>query len=482
MDQAIEAARPPQHLLAALSLLCPEVAQDIERHWNQPVTSYAGHLWRSTVAPASRMGKEARSILRETLGSHVGKAVPHQDIEVALREFDHTAAIQTGLHCQLLLDRTTFDAFVLSWLGAVENRLSTFLVFSGTTMTMETVGREGPGWLDTGPGKLNLFGMGRHKLSRRSVCATGPVSLNKEALEALSQKIPGAPSIGVLLERADEVFASAADALAAINADLAHEWDRSPGTRPLFIDDRFAAIVLARHLEDKDSIPSKLLTNPSRRRHLEHALQLASAGPFGGFLPDGTLHFWGIRDRRVRKLTVEQDRLVEIGRPHGLSIPLDRQHLREALLAGALVPNLFLLFLVLAILPRVRAMGGLRQIGYVPIFQSVLLSALDDKSPEERELAADLRRVENGWGMRVIDESMPVLDQIAGLPPADVLPQLHRHYQQRTLADVTRNLLVIGENPRWRKLAAQLPLRESATRSIRTVAAPSSAGRDTFRR
>jgi hypothetical protein len=186
-------------------------------------------------------------------------------------------------------------------------------------------------------------------------------------------------------------------------------------------------------------------------------LQLASSGAFGGFLPGGTLHFWGVRDRRVRKLVVEDERLVESERPHGLSIPLDRLHLRAALLDGTLLPNLFLLFLVLAILPRVRAVGGLRQVGYVPIFQSVLLAALDASSPDERELADELIRCENGWGTRVIDETLPVLDQLARLPEADILPQLYRHYRQRTLADATRDLMVIGENPRWRKLAAQLP-------------------------
>lgn len=457
MDRAIEAAGPPRRLLAALSLLCPEVAQDIETHWDEPVAFYAGHLWRPTIAPASRIGTEARSILRAVLGTQLGTGMAPQDMETVLGEFDRTAAIQTGLHCQLLFDRKTFDAFLLSWLGAIENSLSAFLIFSGTTMTMETIGREGPGWLDTGTEKVNLFGMGRHKLSRRSVCATGPVAVNRQALEAASQTTSDSRWLGVLLNRAGETFASAAEALTAINADLAREWDRLPAARPIFIDDRFAATVLARHLEDQDSIPSKLLANPQRRHRLEHALQLASSGPFGGFLPGGTLHFWGVRDRRVRKLVVEQDRLVEPERPHGLSIPLDRPSLRDALLDGTLLPNLFLVFLVLAILPRVRAMGGPRQIGYVPIFQSVLLAALDTHSPDECELAADLVLRDNGWGMRVIDETLPVLDQLAALPATDILPRLYRHYRRRTLGDVTRNLLVIGENPRWRRLAAHLP-------------------------
>lgn len=444
---------PPPEVLAALWRLCPEVGRDVTEHWHAPLSSYARHLWRPTSVPTSRLGATARSILRETLQDRLAAHMSPESLQTALGEFDRRSVIQTGLHCQLLLDRITFDAFLLSWLGAVENSLSAFFVFTGTTMTMETIGREGPGWLDLGVDKINLFGVGRHKLSRKSVCATGPVSLNKRALEAAGDATDGARWLGVLLERADEVFGNAADGLAALNESLAAEWDHSAATRPIFFDDRLAAAALARHLEDEDSIPSKLLTDPRRRLRLEQALQIASSGPFGSFLPTGTVYFWGVRNERVRKLVVEQERLIEPERPQGLSIPLDRPHLREALLGGTLLPNLFLLFLVLAILPRVRVLGGLRQIGYVPIFQSVVLAALDGSLPEERDLAVDLKSRENAWGMRVIDEPYPVRDQLAALPAGAVLPELHRRYRNRTLCEVTQNLEIVRENARWRKLA-----------------------------
>ena len=444
---------PPPEVLASLWRLCPEVGRDVTEHWHAPLSSYAQHLWRPTRVPTSRLGATARSILRETLQDRLAAHMPADSLQAALVEFDRRAVIQTGLHCQLLLDRITFDAFLLSWLGAVENSLSAFLVFTGATMTMETIGREGPGWLDLGPDKINLFGVGRHKLSRKSVCATGPVSLNKRALETAGDATDAARWLGVLLERGDEVFGNAADALASLNENLASEWDRSAATRPIFFDDRLAAAALARHLEDEDSVPSKLLTDPQRRCRLEHALQMASCGPFGSFLPTGTAYFWGVRNERVRKLVVEQGRLIEPERPQGLSIPLDRLHLREALLGGTLLPNLFLLFLVLAIVPRVRVLGGLRQIGYVPLFQSVVLAALDGSLAEECDLAADLETRESGWGMRVIDELYPVRDQLAGMQAGYILPELHRRYRDRTLCEVTQDLRAIRENARWRKLA-----------------------------
>ena len=445
------AIAPPADVMAALRRLCPEIGCDIADHWRAPLASYAAHLWRPTAAPTSRIGMAARSILRDTLHERLLAKLCPTKAAVALAEFDGRAVVQAGLHSQLLLDRITFDAFLLGWLGAVENGLSAFFAFTGATVTMETVGREGPGWLGVGSEHINLFGMGRHKLCRQSVCAAGPVSLNKRALETVAQSIGETSWLKVLLDRADEPFATAADALATLNTDLASAWDGSAAARPVFFDDRHAALVVARHLEDEDGLLTRLLTDPDRRRRLEQALDSAASGPFGRFLPSGTVHFWGMRDKRVRKLVVENGRLIEAERPNGVSVPLDREHLLEALRHGVLLPNLFLLFVVMALLPRVRVLGGFRQIGYVPIFQSVLLEALDRNAPEERQLAEELRVRENGWGMRVVEEPGSVHEQLAGVPAGSALPELRRRYQDLTLREVTDDLRLIRQSSRWIK-------------------------------
>jgi hypothetical protein len=322
----------------------------------------------------------------------------------------------------------------------------------GTTMTMETIGREGPGWLDVGDDKVNLFGMGRHKLCRKSACVAGPVSLNKRALGAVGDETDASRWLGTLLASQDKVFGTAADALTALNEDLVANWDRSGMALPVFIDDRLAASAVARHLEYDGSLLSRLLVEPARRQRLEHALQEAASSPFGRFLPNATDYFWGIREERVRKLVLENGHLIEPDRPHGLSIPFERPHLRQALLDGVLLPNLFLTFLVLAILPRVRVVGGLRQIGYVALFHSILLAVLDENAPEERHLAAELQVRENAWGTRVIDEKISVREQLAGLPEGALFPDLLRQYRLRTFAETTDDLKLVRENARWRKI------------------------------
>ncbi|MBZ9850365.1 hypothetical protein LB565_20495 [Mesorhizobium sp. CA14] len=443
---------PPAEILAVLSLLCPEVARDIEQNWHSPVSDYARHLWRPVARPVSGPAIAARSILRDVLRQRLGAIMQPEEIGKVLEEFEHRPVIQSGLHCLLLMDRITFDAFLLAWLGAVENGLSAFVNFMGTTMTMETVGREGPGWLDVGDDKVNLFGMGRHKLCRKSACVAGPVSINQRALLAVGDQTDASRWLGTLLASQDKVFGCAADAIAALNEDLVANWDRSGMAVPVFIDDRLAASALARHFEYDGSLLSRLLIEPARRQRLDQALQEAASGPFGRFLPNATDYFWGIREERVRRLVLKNGHLIEPDRPHGLSVPFEREHLKQALLDGVLVPNLFLMFLILAILPRVRVVGGLRQIGYVALFHSILLAALDENVPEERDLATELQIQENAWGMRVIDEKISVREQLAGLPEGELFPDLLRRYRLRTFSETTDDLKLVRENARWRKI------------------------------
>jgi len=432
--------------------LCPEVSRAISECWNAPVTHYAARIFCAVPQPVSAIGKTARQYLRDTFKQQLKLIVQPQDVEAALAGFDARPVIQAGVHSQLLLDPITFNAFLLGWLGAVEIGLPAFFVFSGTTVTMETMGKEGPGWLDAGDRQINLFGMGRHKLCRQSVCGAGPVELNREALEEIRGAAGTSGWLELLLANGDRKWGNAADALAEINADLVAHWNEPASARPVFFDDRHAALLVARHLDDEGSLVSRLITDPARRAHLERALEDATSGPYGRFMPLSTQHFFGLREKRVRKLVLAGDRLVEAERPQGVSVPLERVALRDALRHGILLPNLFLLFLVMSILPRVRVLGGFRQIGYLPLFQAALRRVLDPADSDERALLEDLSVRENAWGMRVIEDDTPVRERLAEVPAGRLLETLRVKYSQRTLAEETDSLRLLRESRRWRRL------------------------------
>lgn len=446
------APEPPAELMAAMARLCPEVERDLTAFWDKPVSAYAAHLFRSVQPPRSPIAVAARGILRSRLQIRAGSILPSEKVAAVMTAFDSTAVVQAGVHSQLLLDPISFNAFLLGWLGAVEARLPGFFVFTGTTVTMETVGKEGPGWLDLGDRQINLFGMGRHKLCRQSVCGAGPVTLNQAALEEAAPHFESAGWPDVLLAQAGRSLGNAADAMAELNGRLVAHWDDVEAAPPVFFDDRHAALVLAQHLEDPDGLLTRLLTDPVRRARLDAALAEAATGPYGRFLPDGTTHFWGVREKRVRKLAVVAGRLMEPERPHGVIVPLERDALRDALLTGRLLPNLFLLFMVMAILPRVRVLGGLRQIGYVPVYQSVLLEVLDRSRADESELAAELTTCESAWGMRVIEGPGPIREAPENAAPGRLLDRLRKRYSDVSLAEATDSLRLLRESGRWRRL------------------------------
>ncbi|TGV46653.1 hypothetical protein EN784_54715, partial [bacterium M00.F.Ca.ET.141.01.1.1] len=93
------------------------------------------HLWRPVARPVSGPAIAARSILRDVLHQRLDAIMQPEEVAKVLEEFEHRPVIQSGLHCLLLMDRITFDALLLAWLGAVENGLSAFFGFMGTTMT-----------------------------------------------------------------------------------------------------------------------------------------------------------------------------------------------------------------------------------------------------------------------------------------------------------------------------------------------------------
>lgn len=440
----------PDDLMRALEFACPGVAADLSARWSEPVTAYARHLFRPVEQPVSDIAVQALSTLRGVLEQRLA-ATPIDQRQSVLQAFDRHAVIQAGLHSQLLLDPISFNAFLLGWLGAREHDLPGFFVFAGSTVTMETTGKEGPGWLDLGSEQINLFGMGRHKLCRQSVCGAGPVSLNGDAFT----KASGA-SMGVLRQAAGRSWGNAADAFAEINSELVAAWDRARTSSPIFFDDRHAALVMAGHLESDSSLVAKLLTDPARREMLERSIEALSYGPMAKFLPVSTDHFYGVRNKRVRKLIVDGGHLREVDRPQGISVPLERAALRDALLSGILLPNLFFLFVIISILPRVRVLGGFRQIGYVPVIQQILRDNLDLADAAERDLADELALTQNAWGMRVIEQSETVFDMEAAFAPGDVLEGLRQRYGRASLAEMTDGLKLIYGANRWRRLMRHL--------------------------
>ncbi|NKC51909.1 hypothetical protein HED63_22925 [Ochrobactrum cytisi] len=125
---------------------------------------------------------------------------------------------------------------------------------------------------------------------------------------------------------------------------------------------------------------------------------------------------------------------------------------------GDIVPGLFLVFLVIAILPCLRAMGGSRQVVYYPLMRSTLLAALDRSStPRNTELAKDIRAdpIPSVWGHRTIAPVCVTPWQFFVAENPETLASLLQRFGQLTLAEASADLPGFTGDELWCKCSGE---------------------------
>ena len=400
--------KPDSDVAHLMRLLCPEVISDLNEFWHRPLRDYARHLFRPVPRPVSTISKQASNDFLLIIGPAL------DDLG-----FNRCPILQTGLHHQLFLDSYTFFALLFTHIGAQAAGLTQFAMFTSTTVTLETRSRHGPGWINIGGTPVNLFGLSRRVLARTSVLGAPPVAFDMDAirLEA-SRSDPSTQETIRRIERlgwAERQPAPFAAQISAANADLYASWSQSTAAKPPFaINDRDVATLLNHHLMG-DGICGRLLFDERRREKLKKDIGFCRQKEMAGsFLPSGSDFFWRVRGGRIRQLKDVAGCLRDPVDPDWPGVRLRRPDLIEPLSSGEIVPDLFLIFLLLAILPRVRVLGGMRQIAYLPLYQKIFVNNLDLTDHDERELANELNvACLQGWGMRVMDDSRPIT-QILG--------------------------------------------------------------------
>lgn len=309
--------------------------------------------------------------------------------------------IQTGPHCHLIIEPDAFFTHLFSIMGLKAHAGYWHIHYSVSTVKFIEKAKKGPGWLWLDGQHVNVFGLSRSKMEPYSVCGCHArfrfllTSANDQAAH------PAVDRLRSILP--EEEFCSAAEAIKTANR---HLWPYCFGrqTRYLQLDDADVALLLLDHLTDPTSWLSRhFFDAPHMVAAFMHEVRKLDHGPWAGWFKLGTDFFWWIRDGRIRRLKLENDRLRdEAGM---FELHLNSRSLAHALEAGEIVPGLFLVFLVIAILPGVRALGGSRQIVYYPLMRFALLSALDGSAaPINKALAESVRsdQMPSVWGHRTI--------------------------------------------------------------------------------
>ncbi|HEX5062845.1 MAG TPA: hypothetical protein VFV99_25905, partial [Kofleriaceae bacterium] len=367
--------------IAMIERVSPEVARDIRDGLDDSIVEYARRMYQLDRSPPSASVAFYRGKLAAKLASRAAELGVEVSLQRVLDSFAEFPIIQTAPHCQLYLDPMAFWAYVVGWLGAFETGCQLIPVFNTATVTLQSAASSGPAWLSTATGALNITTSPSSRLASTSVCAAGTaVAFDTAKLAALhGRAAPGEQRVIAMLERSIAAsprgFAHATD---RTNVNLLRSLSRAR-ISPVMFSESLICDLMADLLADRDRLVWGLLFEPARNARLHAAFERASTQLYGHFWSQATSHFWGIRDRKIRRLELCDGWLVEADRgdQDGLRVRFECDSLIEGLRTELLVPNLFWSFALVTLLPRLSAIGGTRQIGYLNGFADVLRRALD---------------------------------------------------------------------------------------------------------
>ncbi len=398
MEELTAGADAKRAILGSLEALYPWM----KPYHSRPIRDYAFRLFE---APASRSVPEIRLRAFTKLLDIIRKAAtrnglsPDTASEIC-RDFERRRVLQTGPHLLLLMEPEAYYTHIFSLLGLSAHGCSTYVSYAVSTVSLVEKARKGPGWLTVDGKPINVFGLSRSRMAGYSLLA-GPGAYQFELVPADNSEGDALTLLRSLLPESQ--FERPAHAIKAANLIL---WPKLFGDHFAFlqIDDEDVADLVADHLSDENSwLRMRLLEDPKFASNILAGLDGLASGPWSGWLARGTDFFWFYENGRRRPLRLIAGELIDPAT--GMKVAcFTATDILKRLANRSLIPNLLLMFLVLSILPGVRALGGSYQPIYYPLMRYVVCRALEAASVDEelrQALATD--DVPGAWGHRVIE-------------------------------------------------------------------------------
>lgn len=425
----------------------------IFRNLDRTLREYISEMYSRPLAVHSQHSEFAREKFLRQFRRHLENQLPPARIEDACAELLSHTTLQTGPHSQLLLAPYLFYTSVASYIGLAATGNEYYPSIVATSNKFQTRRGAGAGLLNLAGHEINVFGMSRLKMQKCSViAASGRFRFALEGRESLEGDL--AREFSVIEEMAAGICRERAhDAFVTLNEKIWNRWDPEDTVRPIYLDDRFFASLVAEHLEDETSLLSKLLFTDDRRNRLLSEMLSASKSAIGPMFPNGTDLFWGVGTSRIFELRLSGRTLRKVRGRRIADIPFRRDELRDRLIDGSIIPDVSTIFLVACLIPGFRAMGGFFQVAYLPRFVKILATSLDPMDKEDQALrdgllASDL----SAWGMHVLEEPEDVVSVLARVGSHGLLAKLDREYGSRTLRETTRDLELFRTHLRWKKV------------------------------
>jgi hypothetical protein len=439
----------------AMETMCPTVIGLLKETWGHTLSSYIRQVWQKPISCSSKIAIQSRERFYAAL--RIFSASQPINFEEARSEFDRYPILHTGPHCQLFVNDVDFNAALMSWMGCQQHQLKHAFILNSVTRTIQWSKQQGPAWLNLKHDVINLFDLTPKQMSKLSVCSSYPNltycldHFTQYVTQSDSYEKKGVEKLLASIEpRKHDSFASA---FTTSNQNLLTQCDHDQGIKPLIMNDQFTAILVAEHLRAPEGVIYQLIFSPHQRTKLNQLLHCSLQEKQYLFLKQSTEYFWGMRDNKIRALKIEGDFLKEVTtNPNKqLQIPFDYQSIYKALIEGQLIPNILLSFIVLCLMPQIRVLGGTRQIAYLPLIQKIFSGLLNPGVLEEHELIQELSSNDlNAWGTNFIRDELTPLEWLGRLPKGKELSSLSQYYLDKSVAQITQDLVIFKEHPTWK--------------------------------
>ena len=426
----------------------------VKDHWQQPLLSYAAAVYSSHTSSENPIRTHSFAKLEERL-AHRARAEGYSELQLAglSTELRRNPVLQTGPHCHLVIEPDAFFTHLFSLMGLKSQSSHWHISYSVSTVKFTESAKKGPGWLQLDGQNINVFGLsrskmvpfsiiGRHSPKRFMLVADDDNAGTRHFSESLRAVLP------------TDAFASAAEAIKAANPLL---WRHAFGAQMNFLqlDDRDVIDLVCDHLRDDNSwLATSLFGDPNLISVFLDAANELTKSPWGGWFSLTTDFFWRLHDGRLRPLKVRDGVLkCALG---DFKVPLKPAALLDALEREDIIPNMFLAFIVLSILPGTRVLGGSRQVIYYPLMRQVLLKMLtQSRARADHELAnAMLQDAMPGvWGHRTIAPTCPDPWRLVADGGPVVTAELIEYFGRQTLIEAARDLPGFVADPLWLAVA-----------------------------
>ncbi len=455
MNEANPTVQPREYCSAAdvrcsLSNLMPYLAP----YWLRPLREYASAAYDvepfcSNCSARNYAMDRLRGCI-ERVGRRSGFGV--EDARHAGLQMMASPVLQTGPHCLLLIEPDAFYTHLFSLLSLNAHKRKWHIAYHASTVTFTEKAKKGPGWLRLEGEPLNLFGLARSRMDSYSICGlNGPYRFALS--DAKGDVAPNGSAGRLLAELPADEFPSAADAIREANQSLWRSKFPSP-VKLLQLDDFDIADLVADHLDDARSwMSAHFIGKGEVAVSIMAAMDRLDAGPWRGWIRRTTDFFWAVIKGRIVPLRLQENAL-RARAPSNFEVKFRPDSIAKALRQRLIVPSLYTVFLVISILPGVRALGGCRQTVYYPLMRYLTACAVERSGDLDllKALSEDYRA--GLWGHRVLKP--------AGGDPfreIDLLGEpsvLLSKYAEMPLMQSSGDLASFTRDPIWAELSARI--------------------------